>query len=363
MRDELERAIEDDPDADAPRLVLADWLQQHGDPLGELAVVQHRGAPDRELIARVLGPLDPFLDHLDARWRIGFLDSVRISDWEQIADCAPEDVDDFDLHALLRMVLAHPAARFLRELRFGMTTFDAVPRYSELMTTLLEHALPALRSLELGALDFRGGEMELSWVALGDVGRVARRYPQLRELALAGACVHMDGERLELGELELPELRRFAFRTTDLTRSVLADILAAHWPKLASLTLWLGDHAYGCEVTVEDLEPLLDTPLPLVHLGLGNCIFTDDLIEPLAASDVLPRLRTLDLSCGTLTDRGAATLVHNFAAKFAHLERLVLDRSHLSEAAVRSVARVCPISAADQRELLSSGERYVAVHE
>jgi len=366
-RADLERAIDDDPEDDARRLVLADWLQQRGDPLGELAVVQHHGVrPDGELLARALGELAPFVEHLQPAWRGGFLDGVRFSDWEHIADCAPEDVDDFDLLALVRLVCAHPVARFLRTVKIGLTTYDAVPRYDQgILAVLGELALElrALRSLELGALDYEHGEMELSWVALGDVGALVRRFgPQLHELRIAGACVHMEDVRLELGGLELPALRRFALRTTDLRRDVLRSILDARWPELAALRLWFGDPDRGCEITPDDVEPLLATPLPLAELGLGNCAFTDELIEPLALSDVLPRLRVLDLSAGTLTDEGAETLLEH-AQAFAHLDRLVIDRCHLSDTAARAVATICTqVSVSDQRELLG-GERFVAVHE
>jgi len=384
-RAELEHAIDEDPDDDARRMVLADWLQQHGDPHGELAIVQHALATqpteqlrerEQALIEQVLGDLWTFVessreaDHqhhykvhgMDPIWRLGFLDNVRISDWERLQDCAPEDDDEFDLSSLLKLVAAHPAARFLRALRFGQTTYDATPHYQPLLDALVECELPRLRSLELGALDFRMGEMELSWVALGNVGNVARRFPQLHELVLWGACAHPDGAALALGTVELPELRRFALRTTDLKRDILREIVAAQWPKLGSLTVWFGDANYGCEVTPDDVAPLLATPLPLTELGLGNCEFTDDLVEPLALSDVLPRLRTLDLSCGTLTDEGAEILLDH-AQAFAHLDHLVLDRCHLSDAAARTIAGICrTVSVAEQRELLD-GERFVAVHE
>jgi uncharacterized protein (TIGR02996 family) len=39
---ELVRAIEEDPDDPAPQLVIADWLLVHGDPRGELIVLDHR---------------------------------------------------------------------------------------------------------------------------------------------------------------------------------------------------------------------------------------------------------------------------------------------------------------------------------
>ena len=41
MTAELEAAILENPDDDAPYLVYADWLMASGDPRGELIVMQH----------------------------------------------------------------------------------------------------------------------------------------------------------------------------------------------------------------------------------------------------------------------------------------------------------------------------------
>ena len=93
---ELERAISEAPDDDAPRLVYGDWLQEQGDPRGELVAV-HRAQEreriaehaDRERIAQLadreraliaqharewLGPLQPEC----VTWRLGFIDTLDV---------------------------------------------------------------------------------------------------------------------------------------------------------------------------------------------------------------------------------------------------------------------------------------------
>jgi uncharacterized protein (TIGR02996 family) len=42
-RDQLFAAVLDAPDQDAPRLVLADWLLEQGDPLGPFIALQCLG--------------------------------------------------------------------------------------------------------------------------------------------------------------------------------------------------------------------------------------------------------------------------------------------------------------------------------
>ena len=401
--DELERAIDDDPDDDDRRLVYADWLQQHGDPRGELGTVQHALDDDRtpalelresELIAEVLGPLGPIAasckhrdyatNGLDIEWRLGFLDSFRVTYWSGLDDVAgterenwpelqalmPDEDDRFDTRNLLRLVARHPAARFLRRLRTGDTTDDYPPLYDishaggpTLLDTLVEVAIPTLRVLELGAMDCRGGETEVSWIGLGDVRKVLRAYPRLREVKLTGACAHHDGLVLDLGEIDLPELRWFELRTTDLGSAQLASILAAKWP-IETLVLWFGSNDRGCEVLPEHLEPLLERPPPtLRHLALKNAQWIDDLIDPLAASPLLAQLESLDLSMGCLTNDGARELRDHEPA-FRHLHRLVLDRSLLDEAGIAAVQGLCrEVSADDQRERYEDDDRYVAVHE
>ena len=51
------QAVKDDPDDDAPRLLLADWLEEQGEPRGEFIRVQC-------LRARLPAPRPP-------RWRLG----------------------------------------------------------------------------------------------------------------------------------------------------------------------------------------------------------------------------------------------------------------------------------------------------
>lgn len=51
-RQQLLAAIYADPDADAPRLVYADFLLEHGDPHGELIARQLAGAPADDLVAK-----------------------------------------------------------------------------------------------------------------------------------------------------------------------------------------------------------------------------------------------------------------------------------------------------------------------
>jgi uncharacterized protein (TIGR02996 family) len=91
----LLQAILDEPDDDAPRLIYADWLEEHGDPRGEFILVQcalarcpltDRRRPgllarERTLLARYkdewAGPLGDLVR--EGEFRRGFLDAVSLS--------------------------------------------------------------------------------------------------------------------------------------------------------------------------------------------------------------------------------------------------------------------------------------------
>ena len=119
-----------------------------------------------------------------------------------------------------------------------------------------------------------------------------------------------------------------------------------------------------------DLGPILDgTAFPnLVHLGLMNSEFADDLPRALATSKVLPRLKSLDLSRGTMGPDGARSLLAVKDA-FKHLESISLDENFLDDDEIlgQLEASGLRISTEDQKEDDDSVEgeihRYVSLAE
>lgn len=397
---ELEQAIEEDLDDVARRNVYADWLQLQGNPRGELSAIQIAAVTaepsTRELLlaradrilARhahsLLGPLLPFLSSAEAaerslepRWHAGYLDSIRISYWDEIHTC-PAEVDEdqlVDVINLLDAVVASPSSRFLRELVIGAADIDNNAWYDDpvagkpsVLDALIAHPLPTLRSLELGAFDLEEDDVRLSEIALGDVGKVLRHLPHLHHVRISGACQHAETGNfrvepnpmvLHLGAIELPELRSFTLRTSDLSRYQLTSILEARWPKLERLEVWIGVSQVPDRVTADDARRLLACELPhLRHLAICNCELVDELIDAIAASPLLPRLRTLSLAHGCLSDAGAARIAHHRSA-FAHLDLLSLAHNYLSDGAVASVEDVCREVEIGQR-LTGAIDPYVA---
>ena len=259
-----------------------------------------------------------------------------------------------------RSLLTCESARFLRELTIGVGVVEDENNYEDTNAVVAELGVPpALRVLYFA--DFSTEESEISWSHLGDVSVWLRGASGLRELKLRGGS-------MQLGALDLPELRRFSVVTGGFTAENIRDVAKARWPKLESLSLYFGDDNYGASGGVDDLRTILEgRGLPaLRELGLCNSEFADQLAVLLGKIAVLRQLRVLDLSQGTLSDEGARALLAS-APAFAHLERIDLTENFLGDEMVAAVAKLCPdVRAEGQREGYESGgevRRYVAVGE
>jgi len=139
MRDDLWEAVRRQPDDDAPRLVLADALIEHGDPRGEFIALQLRPEPwSRADLARQrrllklhekewLGPVALVTTKASRIWRRGFLDDCTF--WPKrgqvpaaVGHPAWAGVRRFTLDATdggARELLMHPVMRGLRFLHGG----------------------------------------------------------------------------------------------------------------------------------------------------------------------------------------------------------------------------------------------------
>jgi hypothetical protein len=95
--------------------------------------------------------------------------------------------------------------------------------------------------------------------------------------------------------------------------------------------LWLGTDNYGGDYTLDDLAPLIHgSAFPkLEYLGLMNSEMADDIAEAIAQSPVLDRLKGLDLSMGTLSDRGGLALLKS--TKIKSLAYINLRHHYMSD--------------------------------
>ena len=324
---ELERVILEDPlDADA-WLVYGDWLEETGDPRGELVAIQARHARDpgnpellaaqRSLFERhgdVL--LDGLHEYLGPRGRLGPL--FRLSwefgfIWTANVAAAGHSVDQFA--AGLRALLGHPSARFLHVLALGAPPDND---WRRVLPILAEGGERPLRILFLGDSSSTSSDPRPAFAPLGDVSCLWPALPHLR-------CVELRGGTMTVGDLALPSLRELVVETSALQRETVRSLCSRRWPHLEKLVLWFGDRR--CTSTLADLELLFDGTLfpSLRHLGLRNCAFVDRVCHALVEAKVTRQLRTLDLSLGALTEIGAHALLSGRAALS---DLAVLDLHH-----------------------------------
>jgi len=282
----LEQAIAADPDARESYLVYADWLQERGDPRGNLIVAQaDPDRPDRlraaaRLLSRQAGYFLGDLAGADLQlgWRWGYLESATMTLREAVEG------------GQLQRLLALPSARFLRGLRLR-----GISDGPEVLGRVLE-VLAAGRPSRLRRLGLQG------FSELDSVASIEEVFPALRELELQGARIHF-GQGLSL-------------------------------PLLEQLKLEV--------MTVLELDVLLRRPPPrLRHLTLRSFRDPDELCT-LISSRLLEQLEVLDLSEMWLTEHAIETMVKN-AARFAHLRLLDLRMSHATEEALSALRAVGPL--------------------
>ncbi len=222
--------------------------------------------------------------------------------------------------------------------------------------------LPNLRALFLG--DQITEECEVSWMRVGDVSELLNAYPALEILRVRGSAEHLTFSRVRHAAL-----RELAVETGGLSRELTGNVLTSELPALTTLELWIGTEDYGRDTGLADLAPLLggEVHTGVRRLGLRNAEIADDLAANLATAPVVPRLETLDLSLGTLGDRGGEALLSG--QPLTHLSKLDLHHHYLSAEVAQRIVDTLPgvtVDVSDEQqddEYDGESYRYTAVGE
>lgn len=182
--------------------------------------------------------------------------------------------------------------------------------------------LPNVKAIFLG--DIICEESEISWILQSDISPLFLAYPQLEHFRVRG------NEGLNLGFLKSDCLQSLVIETGGLSTRVVQQVATAELPNLKHLEMWLGTEDYGGDVTIGDLEPILSGKRfpKLQYLGLRDSEFTDSIAVAVANAPITERIKVLDLSLGTLTDKGARALLGSSAVQ--KLEKLDLHYHYLS---------------------------------
>ncbi|MFJ8078455.1 STM4015 family protein [Streptomyces sp. NPDC096176] len=208
--------------------------------------------------------------------------------------------------------------------------YDSGP--GEVVAALLaaKERLPRLRGLFLADITFE--ECEISWINQGEVTPLLDGFPELEQFGVRG------GQDLSFPAVKHERLRSLVVETGGLDVEVVRGIAASELPALEHLDIWLGTSWYGANADVSDLEAFLSgTRLPsLTHLALRNSEIQDEIAVAVAGAPVVARLKTLDLSMGTLGDDGAEALLTG--QPLTHLRKLDLHHHFMSETMVQRLS-------------------------
>lgn len=279
---------------------------------------------------------------------------VRLS-WEDFKN-------NESLSGRLTTLFADPSAGELEALVLGLWDEDGDGEAIRKGVKVLADAkdrLPHLKALFIG--DVISEENEISWIAQGDLSPLWSAYPQLEELGVRG------GNHLSLGQLVLPRLKKLVVQAGGLPVSVVQEVANASLPELTHLELWLGTDEYGGDASVDDVRPILNaTRFPkLTYLGLRDAVIVDDIASVIGESRIVTQLRVLDLSLGTLTDKGALALAS--AGNLGGLEKLDIHHHFVSPEGLARLRELgVALDASDPQEPDEYGGEtyyYVAVSE
>jgi uncharacterized protein (TIGR02996 family) len=322
--------------------VYGDWLQEQGDVRGEILAIEAEIRQHGATSARK-GRIEALVDQHYEAW-VGplLLGAMRAERGGELVNIEIEhgfltgarialdpDEDGPPAPALLEELLGLSAARFLRRLRLGLFGRPGSNQYGPALELLARSPRHALRELHIG--DFSRGDCEISWTEVGELSVLWEALPQLRSLRVHGGGIGM--KRLAHERLE-----RLTLETGGLPAEAAQAVATGHTPALTHLEVWFGSPSYGATAQAEDLGALWEGEgyPSLVHLGLRNAAFADELPLLLSEAPLLARLRSLDLSLGTLTRTGAQTLLSR-PGPFEHLHFIRLDGNYLDSDTVAAL--------------------------
>lgn len=180
-----------------------------------------------------------------------------------------------------------------------------------------------ITKLFVGDMDYE--VCEVSWIIQGNYSRIWNAMPQLKELTIKGST------DLTLGEIAHENLESLTIICGGLGTDVIKEIENAKLPNLKKLLLYIGVEGYGFDGNADTIKELLaNSDFPnLTYLGIVDSEIQDELTEVVLGCKYMSQISTLDLSCGTLTDKGGALLLEKLPG-FANVKKLDAHYHYLS---------------------------------
>ncbi len=223
-------------------------------------------------------------------------------------------------------ILADPEFKNLNKVVIGCWGNSWEDSCQTVIDNLIAHAgeFSHITSLFIGDMDFE--ECEVSWIIQGNYEKLWTAMPWLKELTIKGST------ELVLGEISHDNLESLTIICGGLPVSVIQSIQKAKLPNLKKLLLYIGSDYYGFDGnknTIADLLKNMDFP-KLQYLGISDSEIQDELAEVVVNSRYMNQIETLDLSNGTLTDKGGELILQKIPA-CPNIKKLDLHYHYLTD--------------------------------
>ena len=181
-----------------------------------------------------------------------------------------------------------------------------------------------ITSLFIGDMDFE--ECEVSWIIQGDYSMIYEAMPQLKSLTIKGST------ELRLGTISHEGLEELTIICGGLSEDVFKSIEQAHLPNLKKLLLYIGVEDYGFDGSIDTIRSLLaNSDFPrLSYLGLTDSELQNEVAAAVLESKYIGQIETLDLSEGTLNDKGGEVLLAGLPG-YPNVKKLDLHYHYMTE--------------------------------
>ena len=182
---------------------------------------------------------------------------------------------------------------------------------------------PNLKKIYWGDISWE--ECEVSWIQNTDLAPLVNNF-KLTSLTVNG------GNGLRLKNMKSDTLKKLEIISGGTSKDALNDIINSEIPNLEHLEIYMGVDDYGFDAKIEDMKPFVEKEKfpELKYLGLKNSDLEDEICELVLSGNILPQLEVLDLSYGTLSDKGVELLINNID-KISHLKGLDLEYNYASK--------------------------------
>ncbi len=272
-----------------------------------------------------------------------------VYEWEDFEDGAK------DAHTMAQEIVAEADELKLEELIVGCWGESWDNGVQPILDAIADNGgkFASVKHLFIGDMDFE--ECEVSWIEQGDYSRIWAALPGLEKLTIKGS------NELVLGDIRHANLKELEIICGGLPKSVLASIGKAELPELEKLALYIGVEDYGFDGSIKDIENMLaESNFPkLKSLGIMDSEIQDEVAEVVLKCKYIDQVEILDLSMGTLTDKGGELLLAGLPAH-KNLKKLELEFHYLSDEMMEKLDQLqMEVNLDDQQEAESyAGDIY-----